>query len=194
MATGKIKAACRPRLTVCEAKALLNECVDLARRVIGECGNNRIACPQNLWILSRLASMASSARSIPVLLDARQYWDVKFINRSIHDACIDIVYLLHDPSMTDELIQLLKIEWAVDEYQWCRHVKTRHSQYKDIPAEARALAESHFARAKREYKLAQLHPAFNASARDWPKRWQKISHNEEVKAIKKGSPPKKLVT
>jgi hypothetical protein len=191
MSKRKRKGRRRPNRTVSEAKAILNETVELARKVINECGNNRTANPQNFWIFTLLASMASSSRSVPVLLDARQYWDLKLVVRSINDACIDILYLLHDPSMTKELIRLLQIELAVDEYEYWKHVTGRHAEYAkdydDLPAEKREKAAMRFLRAERAYKQAQLHPAFRASSKDWPKRWRKITHQEKIKAIEKVS-------
>jgi len=174
---------------VSEAKAILNETVELARKVINECGNNRTANPQNFWILTLLASMASSSRSVSVLLDARQYWDLKLVVRSINDACIDILYLLHDPSLTKELIGLLQIELAVDEYEYWKHVVRRHAEYDanydDLPAEKRQRAKDAFARAERIYKKTQMHPAFEARGKEWPKRWFNISHFDKLKAIRK---------
>lgn len=139
----------------------------------------KVIARHNIWIFALLAKVVTTGRSASKLIRERQYWDAKLLIRSLYDAVVDIHYILHAPSSRRQMMDLLEIEMAVDDYEQLRFFARRENKkIADLPQ------DQTIRRIVGDYRTAQRQPAFNASRNDWPKRWRSITNGEKRKCIR----------
>lgn len=157
----------------------LKQARDLAKDVLKECAETKICEGVRLWVFTLLAKIASSARSIEILTHHGQIGDCFVILRTMHDAQMAIEYLHCHAHSDTTLLDIFKIEIAVERYEELKFVAHRMNMSIAEAARANAGAEQILER----YEKAKKHPAFDAGSKDWPKRWRKITVDEMYKAV-----------
>ena len=161
----------------------LGKVVLYARKIVRSAADNRIAEGSVLWVSLLLERTISAVQSIRVLLPKRKYADCFVLKRIVYDHSLQIGYILQDPSKTDELLELYSLEIVADLYD----VLKVKASYRNMTVERLAMLDAGARNTLKRYKKAQLHPAWKAGGRDWPKRWRMISADEMAKAtLKKG--------
>jgi hypothetical protein len=153
--------------------------LELARAVLRTCARDKHCTGHHLWIFTLLARAASSGQSIQILAGDGRVWDCLLLMRAVHDAVLDLEYLIESPLNGDHLSDLFSIECAEDAYEELKFAaeldkKTLEECAQDSPYARRVL---------RNWQKAKRHRAFRADKRSKMKRWRLISIDEKYKSI-----------
>ncbi len=108
-----------------EYSTLLDASLRSAGGVIKACQRDKIIRGDLAWLLSLLASIASSGYSIRTLLRHRRIWDCLLISRRMHEAAVDVHYILANPENSRRLREAYLLERAEDDYRLLRVVAAR---------------------------------------------------------------------
>lgn len=73
---------------------LFDSTLTLTINVLRYCEREKVLNGNLVWLLGLLAGIINSAKSVRILLNNKMVWDVLLISRKIHEAAIDIHYIL----------------------------------------------------------------------------------------------------
>lgn len=163
----------------------LNECIRLATSVVRGC-ETKVPDPANLWAFRLLAKLVTSATSVQVLLKHGCILDTKLLLRSMLDATIDLMLVLHGPLNTRQLARLYQVEAVEDQYlrfkfEWERRGKTEAEFMRANPT-SRKTIEAY----KKQDEQKRKPPAgveYDKFGVKWESRWRWLSADAKLSYV-----------
>lgn len=163
----------------------LGDCIRLIRSVVKE-GERKVPNPENLWALCLLAKIATSATSVDVLIREGCIVDTKLLLRSMLDATIDLLFVMHGPLTTRQLAKLYHAELIEDQYHRFKFESDRRGVSLDDFIKANPRSKAIIEAYNKQKQSRRKPPAgveLDKFGMPWESRWRFLSAQMKLKYL-----------